>query len=180
MVPCQELYERLLDRTNRANTEKENNLKVWVTYSQFEVQAGETEAEDVDGKDGEEIKSASVERARKILERAYAEFKTKGMKEARVAILEVHKALEQNYGDSTSLAKIEGMSPNTTKRTRKNDLGQIEEYWDIVFPDDEADPSNVGMKFMRLAHAWKKKKLEGGEAAPVLPQITAGMEVEVA
>lgn len=89
-----ELYERLLRRTS--------HVKVWVSFAQFEANAGNAEAdallggEDEDDEDGETTASkavdvdeeavkalrvAGLERARKVFERGYADLKDKGLKE---------------------------------------------------------------------------------------------------
>lgn len=96
-----ELYERLLRRTS--------HVKVWVSFAQFEANAGTAEAEalsgggeDSDEEDEvekekavvdevavEEAKKNGLERARKVFERGYADLKQKELKEEVRLILSV-------------------------------------------------------------------------------------------
>ncbi|KAM0787460.1 NineTeen Complex (NTC) component [Microbotryomycetes sp. NB124-2] len=173
-----ELYERLLRRTS--------HVKVWVSFAQFEANAGNAEAdalaggndddEDEDEEDGGDkagkppvqvdeqavnaARQAGMERARKVFERGYADLKDKGLKEERVVLLEAWKALETAQGDADSLAKVEGMMPRVVKKMRKvdGDSSMMEEYYDMIFADDEVAQSNpASLKFLQLAAEWKKK-----------------------
>lgn len=91
-----ELYERLLRRTS--------HVKVWVSYAQFEANAGRAEEEairgggedeeeeeegekeqkepvEVDEEAAQKAKEDGLERARKVFERGYADLRKKGLKE---------------------------------------------------------------------------------------------------
>lgn len=91
-----ELYERLLRRTS--------HVKVWVSFAQFEANAGLAESqaiagggEDDDDEEGvekvvkekvevdqalvDQAKEDGLERARKVFERGYADLRKKGLKE---------------------------------------------------------------------------------------------------
>ncbi|KAI5480437.1 pre-mRNA-splicing factor CLF1 [Pseudohyphozyma bogoriensis] len=165
-----ELYERLLRRTS--------HVKVWVSFAQFEANAGNAIAEAIagggDDEEEEEEEKAPVEvdqeavdaakkdgleKARKVFERGYADLKLKGLKEERVVLLEAWKALEVNQGDAESLAKVEGMMPRVVKKMRKvdGDSSMMEEYYDMIFADDETATNPASLKFLELAHAWKSK-----------------------
>lgn len=93
-----ELYERLLRRTS--------HVKVWVSFAQFEANAGLAEARTLSGEDDDEdddedqegekaekepkeidqeavgkAKQDGLERARKVYERGYADLKNKSLKD---------------------------------------------------------------------------------------------------
>ncbi|KAK4048382.1 NineTeen Complex (NTC) component [Microbotryomycetes sp. JL221] len=169
-----ELYERLLSRTS--------HVKVWVSFAQFEANAGNAEAEAVAGGNDDEdeegeseapkaavevdeeavkaLRQAGLERARSVFERGYADLKDKGLKEERVVLLEAWKALETTQGDAESLAKVEAMMPRVVKKMRKvdGDASMMEEYYDMIFADDETAQSNpASLKFLQLAAEWKRK-----------------------
>lgn len=97
-----ELYERLLRRTS--------HVKVWVSYAQFEANAGraeeeairgggedeeedeevekvEKEAVEVDEKAAQKAKEDGLERARKVFQRGYDDLRKKGLKEEVSAVL---------------------------------------------------------------------------------------------
>lgn len=130
-----ELYERLLRRTS--------HVKVWVSFAQFEANAGQAQADALQGggddsdEEGDETaaklpvqvdeaavaqaKAEGLERARAVFERGYADLKRKGLKEERVVLLEAWKALERAEGDESSRAKVEAMMPRVVKKMRKVD-----------------------------------------------------------
>lgn len=117
-----ELYERLLRRTS--------HVKVWVSFAQFEANAGtalaETYAEGdemgvVDQDAVEQSKEQGLKRARGVFERGYADLKKKSLKEERVVLLEAWKALESVQGDAASFAKVQAMLPRVVKKMRKVD-----------------------------------------------------------
>ncbi|KAL3912028.1 MAG: hypothetical protein SGARI_001359 [Bacillariaceae sp.] len=132
------LYERLLERTN--------HVKVWISYAQFE---------------GSEI-GLGMEKARDVMEKAYDLLKDEGLKEERVLLLDAWRALEQQKGDSESVAKVEARLPRRIKRKRMqkddqgNDVGW-EEYFDYQFPDDN-DQGASSLKILEMAAKWKKQK----------------------
>lgn len=62
------------------------------------------------------------------------------------------------------------MLPKTRKRWRKAEdgSGQLEEYWDLVFPDDERDANPASYKFFQAAQEWKAKQASSGVAQGAL------------
>lgn len=148
------LYRRLLERTS--------HVKVWISWAQFENNAGKTIArayrdqddeEEEDEADGEaraqeKIVSPEAEEAaqqaekdalaaaRKVFEDGYKDLKQRGLKQERLILLEAWKALEQADGDNESLAKVEAMMPRVVKKRRaiNGDGSQQEEYFDMMFP----------------------------------------------
>lgn len=191
-----ELYERLLRRTS--------HVKVWVSFAQFEANAGTAEADALagGGEDSDEeteggekektvVDEAAVELARsnglalarKIFERGYADLKQKELKEEvgvvlpsilfttaadlvpcdcdqRVVLLEAWKALESVQGDAASLAKVQAMLPRVVKKMRKVDGegSMMEEYYDMLFADDETATGAASLKFFEAAHAFAAKR----------------------
>ncbi|GAA5830801.1 hypothetical protein JCM11251_001079 [Rhodosporidiobolus azoricus] len=183
---ARELYERLLRRTS--------HVKVWVSFAQFEANVGLAEAAALSGEGDEEdeeeegkekqpvevdqeavemAKANGLERARKVFERGYADLKKKGLKEERVVLLEAWKAMEATHGDSASLAKVEGMLPRVVKKMRKIEDGQMEEYYDMIFADDEQASNPASLKFLQLAAQWKAKQAAAEAAAPDPPAVQA-------
>ncbi|GAA6047031.1 hypothetical protein JCM3770_004161 [Rhodotorula araucariae] len=174
------LYERLLRRTS--------HVKVWVSFAQFEANVGLAEAAALSGEGDDdeeeggaaenppvevdheavaEAKRQGLERARKVFERGYADLKAKKLKEERVVLLEAWKALETAQGDAASLAKVEGMLPRVVKKMRKVDeTGMMEEYYDMLFADDEENKTAASLKFLQLAAEWKKKQAMAEQHAP--------------
>ncbi|SCZ93111.1 BZ3500_MvSof-1268-A1-R1_Chr6-2g08467 [Microbotryum saponariae] len=171
---ARELYERLLQRTS--------HVKVWVSFAQFEVNAGlaiarayagedeedaeegaeEKEKTEVDHEAVEQAKQEGLERARAVFERGYNDLKKKQLKEERVVLLEAWKALETNEGDAASLAKVVAKMPRVVKKMRKvdGDASMMEEYYDLIFPDDETATNAVSLKVLEMAAAWKEKQAE--------------------
>ncbi|KAL3921634.1 MAG: hypothetical protein SGILL_002644 [Bacillariaceae sp.] len=137
------LYERLLERTS--------HVKVWISYAQFEAS---------------EI-GLGMDKAREVMEKAYGLLKDDGLKEERVLLLDAWRALEQQKGDSESVAKVEARLPRRIKRKRMqkddegNDLGW-EEYFDYQFPDDD-DQGASSLKILEMAAKWKKQKFNGDD-----------------
>jgi len=131
------LYERLLEKTS--------HVKVWISYAQFE--AGEI--------------GAGLPKARTILEKAYDLLKEEGLKEERVLLLDGWRGLEQQKGDTESVASVEKRLPRRVKRKRMrkdddgNDLGW-EEYFDYQFPDDD-DQGASNLKILEMAAKWKRQ-----------------------
>ncbi|GAA5877699.1 hypothetical protein JCM3774_006647 [Rhodotorula dairenensis] len=199
---ARELYERLLHRTS--------HVKVWVSFAQFEANVGLAEAAALSGQDDDDdvednageagaqpkapvevdeaaveaAKQRGLERARKVFERGYADLKKKSLKEERVVLLEAWKALEATHGDAASLAKVEGMMPRVVKKMRKveGDASMMEEYYDMIFADDEQANKTASLKFLQLAAEWKRKQalLEQEKASqqPEPPAVQAEHEEE--
>nr|CAG8474543.1 5916_t:CDS:10 [Entrophospora candida] len=138
-----QLYERLLEKTG--------HVKVWISFAQFELYAEEGGNNEV-----------SVEKARKVFERAYNSIKERDLKEERVLLLESWKDFESNHGTEDSLSVVEGKMPKVVKKRRKLDdaeghTGGVswEEYFDYIFPDDQTQKPNF--KLSATAHAWWQK-----------------------
>ncbi|KAF8341219.1 TPR-like protein [Cantharellus anzutake] len=153
------LYERLLERSG--------HVKVWIAYALFEgarLGGGDDEDEDGGG-DDEEKDNGDPEKARAVFERGYKDLKGKEWTD-RVALLEAWKSYEQEHGTPQEVAHVQSLMPQATKRRRKiNDAGDMEEYWDMVFADDEKKANPAGFKFLQMAHAWKQTQAAGGTAA---------------
>ena len=147
------LYKRLLERTS--------HVKVWISWAQFESNAGKTiarayrdqdEDEEEEGEEQaeaqEKVVSPEAEEAaqqaekdglaaaRKVFEDGYKDLKSRALKQERLILLEAWKALEIADGDAESLSKVEAMMPRVVKKRRavSGDPSQQEEYFDMMFP----------------------------------------------
>merc|ERR1712083_579451 len=135
---ARELYRRLLDRTQP--------VKVWLSYAQFELQV---EHED------------RIQQARHVYEQANKELRRSKEKEERLMLLEAWRDFESEDGDEKSQAEVHQLMPRRVKKRRKveaedgSDQGW-EEYFDYIFPEDEAAKPNL--KLLAMAKMWKKKK----------------------
>nr|XP_058948987.1 crooked neck-like protein 1 [Pocillopora verrucosa] len=133
-----DLYERLLKRTQ--------HVKVWISFAQFEASTATDE---------------SIIQARTVYERASKSLRNAEEKEERVMVLEAWKEFEDEYGDESSQEKIKKKMPRRVKKRRKvqtddgSDAGW-EEYYDYIFPDDEANMPNF--KLLQMARLWKKNQ----------------------
>lgn len=133
-----DLYERLLKRTQ--------HVKVWISFAQFEASTATDE---------------SIIQARTVYERATKSLRNAEEKEERVMVLEAWKEFEDEYGDESSQEKIKKKMPRRVKKRRKvqtddgSDAGW-EEYYDYIFPDDEANMPNF--KLLQMARLWKKNQ----------------------
>nr|XP_031862573.1 pre-mRNA-splicing factor CLF1 [Kwoniella shandongensis]KAA5529645.1 pre-mRNA-splicing factor CLF1 [Kwoniella shandongensis] len=149
------LYERLLERTS--------HVKVYVSYALMEVSVlGGGEDEDGNEIEGE---AGDPELARAVFARGYKDLRERAEKEDRALLLEAWKSFEQQHGTEEELAKVEEMMPTTRKRWRKADdgSGALEEYWDLIFPDDERDANPTSFKFFQAAQAWAAQRQGDGE-----------------
>ncbi|XP_065052409.1 crooked neck-like protein 1 [Rhopilema esculentum] len=133
-----QLYERLLERTQ--------HVKVWISYAQYEASTNEED---------------NVSLARGIYERGDRSLKHPESKEERLLLLESWFDFEHKHGDESSQAAIEKKMPKKVKKRRKvqtddgSDAGW-EEYYDYIFPDDEANQPNF--KLLQMARMWKHAK----------------------
>jgi crooked neck len=134
------LYKRLLERTK--------HVKVWISFAQFEASTGE------------------AKNARRVFEDAEKFYKTseaKELKEERASLLEAWREFERSFGDAQSLQDVTAKLPKKVKKKRLlttddgHDAGW-EEYYDYIFPADEAAQSGV-MALLAKARAWKKQKM---------------------
>merc|ERR1719244_1872804 len=135
---ARELYKRLLERTQ--------HVKVWLSFAQFELQ--------VDHED-------RLEQARHVYEQANKQLRQAREKEERLMLLEAWRDFERDEGDEKSRAHVADLLPRRAKKRRKvqtedgSDQGW-EEYFDYIFPEDEAAKPNL--KLLAMAKMWKKKK----------------------
>ncbi|KAI9626138.1 hypothetical protein H4Q26_015884 [Puccinia striiformis f. sp. tritici PST-130] len=166
------------------------HVKVWTSWAKFEMSTGKAisdrylgldEDEDDESPDepmekdeeaAEQARLQGIKLARQVLQRGYEDIRKRwknepegpvrdNLKEQRSIILDHWKLLETEIGDSVALSKVEGMMPKPMRRWRKlDDTGDKEEYWDLVFPDDEKERNPGTFKLLQLAHAWKAKQQE--------------------
>jgi len=135
---ARELYKRLLERTQ--------HVKVWLSFAQFELQV---EHED------------RLEQARHVYEQANKALRQAKEKEERLMLLEAWRDFEREEGTEKSQAQVAELMPRRVKKRRKveaedgSDQGW-EEYFDYIFPEDEAAKPNL--KLLAMAKMWKKKK----------------------
>jgi len=160
------LYERLAAASG--------HWKVWVAYAMFEAQPiqlprDEREDEDEDGDEGDEEKEqkmveGDLELARQVFQKGYKDLKDKGLKNERVALLQVWKSFEEQRGTADDIAKVEGMMPVQGKRRYVDEeTGQLVEDYDYIFADDEREANPTSFKFLQMAHAWAASR-KAGEA----------------
>ncbi|KDQ31821.1 hypothetical protein PLEOSDRAFT_48867 [Pleurotus ostreatus PC15] len=147
------LYERLISLSG--------HVKVWIAYAMFEGEAipvpRDQRDEDEEDEDAEvKMAPGDPERARQVFEKGYKDLKSKGLKNERVALLNVWKTYEENHGSADDVAKVQAMMPIVSKRrVVDQDTGQTVEDWDLVFADDERESNPTSFKFLQMAHAWK-------------------------
>ena len=88
--------------------------------------------------------------------------KKSGEKEARKMLLDAWLAFERRSGGNEGVQRVLKMLPRQMKKRRElfNEHGQSEgweEYWDLVFPDEEAKPH---LKLLQKAQLWKQKQIQ--------------------
>merc|ERR1712130_726628 len=138
---ARELYRRLLERTH--------HVKVWLSLAQFERQ---NDHED------------RLAQARHVYEEANKSLRQTREKEERLMLLEAWSDFESEDGDEKSQSQVADLMPRRVKKRRKietedgSDQGW-EEYFDYIFPEDEAAKPNL--KLLAMAKMWKKNKEEG-------------------
>ncbi|KAI0301283.1 pre-mRNA-splicing factor CLF1 [Russula brevipes] len=172
------LYERL--------TASSGHWKVWVAYAMFEAQPiqlprdeREEEDEDEDGDEEEEKEPKMVEGdldlAREVFQKGYKDLKNKGLKNERVALLQLWKSFEEQRGTADDIAKVEGMMPVQGKRRYVDEeTGQHVEDYDYIFADDEREANPTSFKFLQMAHAWAASRKAAG--VPATMPFTAARE----
>merc|ERR1712130_1033158 len=159
MGKARELYRRLLQRTQ--------HVKVWLSYAQFELQV---EHED------------RIQQARHVYEQANKELRRSREKEERLMLLEAWRDFEREDGDEKSQAEVHQLLPRRVKKRRKvqgedgSDQGW-EEYFDYIFPEDEAAKPNL--KLLAMAKMWKKNKEVGGDAEEEEKETEESTETDV-
>lgn len=90
------------------------------------------------------------------------------LKEERLMILENWLNMEENLMDNDqNIDEVKRKLPKRVKKRRKikvvneetgqevNEDAQWEEYYDLMFPDDEEKKKNL--KILELAHKWKQE-----------------------
>jgi len=157
------LYERLAASSG--------HWKVWVAYATFEAQPiqlprDEREDDDEDEEDEEnepKMVEGDLELARQVFQKGYRDLKNKGLKNERVALLQVWKSFEEQNGSADDIAKVEGMMPVQGKRRYVDEeTGQLVEDYDYIFADDEREANPTSFKFLQMAHAWAASRKSGG------------------
>ena len=76
----------------------------------------------------------------------------------RVVLLEAWKTFEQQYGSAESIKKVQDRMPRVVKKRREAAMdsdGMMEEFYDLLFPDDEEGKGKPAFKLLQMAHAWK-------------------------
>ena len=102
-----------------------------------------------------------VIQARHVYEEANKALRQSREKEERLMLLEAWTDFETEEGDEKSQAQVQDLMPRRVKKRRKietedgSDQGW-EEYFDYIFPEDEAAKPNL--KLLAMAKMWKKQK----------------------
>ena len=116
-----------------------------------------------------------VVQARHVYEEANKALRQSREKEERLMLLEAWTDFEGEEGDEKSQAQVQDLMPRRVKKRRKietedgSDQGW-EEYFDYIFPEDEAAKPNL--KLLAMAKMWKKQKeTVPGEEAEEEPSI---------
>ncbi|EGG07224.1 uncharacterized protein MELLADRAFT_43256 [Melampsora larici-populina 98AG31] len=154
------------------------HVKVWTSWAKVNREKVPVEK---DEKAAEEARLEGIRLAREVLKRGYEDIRKRWKNEIegpRSIILDHWKLLELEIGDPGSMAKVEAMIPRPMRKWRKVEgTGDKEEYWDLVFPDDEKERNPGTFKLVEMAHAWKAKQLElqqvkETEQQKMMPTIT--------
>jgi crooked neck len=143
------LYDQLLERTSC-------HLKIWVSYASMEASLAQVQ------EDGD---PDAMPRARAVLQRGYDHFKTQGLNAERLVLLEAWKELEAMHGTAADVEAVRARLPRRVKKRRRvldAEEGEAvwEEFYDYVFPDDEAAAASQTrghLKLLELARQWKQK-----------------------
>lgn len=169
MERVEALYERLLSKTS--------HVKVWISYALGKMAAALAMEEDEDAEleettgevthTSEMLAQRAAARAdaaaktRAVFERGYTRLKDDGAKEDRVVLLEAWKAFEAEHGDDVSRDHVAGKMPRLVKKRREVPAGDgaMEEYYDMVFPGDEAEAKPT-LKLLQMAHAWRAQQAQ--------------------
>ncbi|GAK64400.1 pre-mRNA-splicing factor CLF1 [Moesziomyces antarcticus] len=186
------LYERLL--------EKSGHVKVWISYALSKVnRAAAIEEDEDDDEDDDDEAEAEAEKAprelsveeqqiraqrrqtladaaRAVFERAYESLKARELKDERVALLEAWKSFERQHGTDATLERVEAKFPRVVKKRRDMDAatGAMEEYYDLIFPDDE-DKNKGAFKLLQMAHAWRAAQAAKQQQQPESQNDTNGI-----
>jgi len=169
------LYERLAASSG--------HWKVWVAYATFEAQPiqlprDEREDDDEDEEDEEnepKMVEGDLELARQVFQKGYRDLKNKGLKNERVALLQVWKSFEEQNGSADDIAKVEGMMPVQGKRRYVDEeTGQLVEDYDYILQTTSARRTRL--------HSSSSKWLTHGRppGSPEVPAAVPAMLVMVA
>merc|ERR1719291_1008579 len=140
------IYELAINQPRLDMPERTSHVKVWLSLAQFERQ---NDHED------------RIIQARHVYEEANKALRHSREKEERLMLLEAWKDFESEDGDEKSQAQVADLMPRRVKKRRKietedgSDQGW-EEYFDYIFPEDEAAKPNL--KLLAMAKMWKKQK----------------------
>ncbi|KAJ1724056.1 NineTeen Complex (NTC) component [Coemansia erecta] len=138
------LYERLLGISG--------HVRVWLSWARMERSLGEKE----EAAEEEE----AVERARGVYRRADAQMKQAGRRDERAAVLAAWREMEAEAGRLGDVGAVERLAPRRVRRRRVAQDGALEEYFDLVFPDDDGDADGLGgarLKLLARAQQWKQR-----------------------
>ena len=112
-----------------------------------------------------------IAEARHVYEDANKKLRQGQEKEERLMLLEAWKEFEKEEGDEKSRKAVEDLMPRRVKKRRKiqseDGIDQgWEEFFDYIFPEDEAAKPNL--KLLAMAKMWKKQKETVGTEEPVI------------
>ncbi|XP_036597353.1 crooked neck-like protein 1 [Trichosurus vulpecula] len=134
------LYRRLLQRTQ--------HVKVWISFAQFELSAGNEER---------------FSRCRQIYEEANRKMRNSEEKKERLMLLESWRNFEDEFGTESQKERVDKLMPEKVKKRRKvqaedgSDAGW-EECYHYIFPEDAANQPNL--KLLAMAKLWKRQQQE--------------------
>jgi crooked neck len=181
----EQLYERLLERTGHVKvwiSYAQSFMAAAIATEEDEDENDEEEGEEEDAveqaakeKTEDQIRNRlerrdeARKRTRDVYERAYKSLKERGLKEERVVVLEAWKAFEAEHGQSADalqrgapneeLRKVEARMPRVVKKRRAVEGSMaMEEYYDLLFPDDEDAQTKPSFALLQAAHAWRQKQ----------------------
>ncbi|RKF62147.1 Pre-mRNA-splicing factor clf1 [Erysiphe neolycopersici] len=144
---ARQLYERLLEKTD--------HVKVWISYAHFEINVTDDHDEEIEEEAEAIVSEAAKTRARNIFQRALKNMKEKELKEERASLLNAWLSFEKTHGSEEEIEKVQKQMPRKTKRRRKIDDDNYEEYVDFVFPADDRQTEKLS-NFLALAQSWKQ------------------------
>lgn len=131
-----------------------NNIKGWIQWAVFEASVPSKEQLSMieQDEDYEVLPTPeSIEKGRRVFERALAYFRAKGLSEERVVLLEAWKQYEEAYGDDGHVKTVESKMPVVIRGD-----GGVEYTW---AEDEESNKADEKMrKFMEGVKKWKKAK----------------------
>ncbi|KAJ2782151.1 NineTeen Complex (NTC) component [Coemansia interrupta] len=134
------LYTRLLEITD--------HVKVWLSWARME----------------RTVEEGGVEGARGVYRRAWGRMREAGRREERAQVVAAWAEMERAAGVEGDVEAVERLAPRRVRRRREAPGGALEEYFDLVFPDDE--DAGARLKLLARAQQWKQKRggAEGSES----------------